>query len=1554
MEIRIRKWIYVLFILMVLNILKSVSPYFTIDVVKGDTLIVFEYDANYWTIDQPRVDGTVKGTNKAQVSKSLEIKNNSGDLAVLSFSYAVELKDGNYRLDNNLKKSSVVIDGNAVSGNGNITKELQAGESIIVTLVGGRASAISGSPGEAKIHITDLSLTLRETTSVKFLPSSINYTISYYENDTATEMSQVDVADSEVELSGEKTKGFTVSASGYVCVGAEYSYVTTDENHNPITVTGYMSPVGGKIIPENGYVITPIFLVDEGADNKGPFSVNGTYYWTWESAFSAAGSGGTVVLMENYELPEATDVDVLSRNGFIGSVNANYQGNYVMYTAATDDTEATITYTVPAGASLLLPYSTNDTSILSGTSQTNDFKHANVNFVSSNASTVSNMIPSKSVTFELIIPEKSKVCIADGSDDARGRIVVGGTIVGSEGSGYYEGGTYGAHSNLVVNGTLELGNYAVLSAAGYVYGTGQINAEKAGAELYQPMVLMDWRGAGAAPLFIDTSLNAKVKIHSEEEGIAPFSQWGSFNIQTKTKIQSGNYMYLYASLREDSDAYCSHPVLVGDDSIDGLVHLHSGSYLESEYKPIAWSSSHKYGFPGKTEVTITGGADVGVLSLTLKLPVGSVTVSTNDFTCPISYCYSVVLKTGTYNINKPVSLLPGAEMIVEEGAVLNIGTHSTEAIRVMVLDGLLHRVLQNNSMITSGEITHTIEYATSRKDNKNYPTTTELQNSRIGNDVLSGNAEFVVNGTVVLGSKANFGGVIQTEGSGKIDALAGTGGEIPSATVQIGVTGYKKVLGIYYRYCAGMSLHTQTARIVSDNGVITDIVRGNTYYGTEYESTLDTYSFKYYAEANNVNNVVLIGDVKASSGETVTSTQTAYTLNETLQGAWIHDHNYGEGVTVASTCTEKGTVTYTCTLTSCGHKKTEEIEALGHNEIVSPRTEPSCTESGLGEGKYCERCKEVLVVQAVIPATGHTEVTDTAVAPTCTTTGLTEGSHCSVCGHVINAQQEVPALGHTTVTDAAVAPSCTETGLTEGSHCSICNEVFKAQEVIQPLGHEYKSEVTKEATCGEDGVRTYICIRGDHTYTETIQATGNHVWSQGICTVCGQKSDDICEHQYGEAAVTPPTCTDVGYTTKICTICGYSHISNTVQATGHSWVGPTCTEAQYCSICNAEGQPLTGHSYVTVVTMPTCTTDGYSTHTCSVCQDTYTDTPVPALGHAMGEWIITTKPTSQVIGEETRTCIHTDCTEKETRPIIALYGTSVRVGDSLDLYFYVRKDMLQGESYYAEITRDYADDTKTKDVVDPFTQNLAHIAFEDWESYGDYYRFCYEEIAGKEMTDKVSVTLYHNNGVYASTTSTETIANYALRTLKSTTNAELRTVLVDMLVYGAACQDYFGDYHMDDLATAKLTEDQLAYATPETNEKSWNKLTNPASPSFSASVTAETNLIYSFIFTDTSFSKAVVTYQDHYGKSQSLEATGSARVDVTDLAVADGRQVLTCTLYDENENTIGSVDGSIESYVATIWVNHNDPEIMGTATDRWDPVFEKLMYFVDSAYAYFH
>ena len=75
------------------------------------------------------------------------------------------------------------------------------------------------------------------------------------------------------------------------------------------------------------------------------------------------------------------------------------------------------------------------------------------------------------------------------------------------------------------------------------------------------------------------------------------------------------------------------------------------------------------------------------------------------------------------------------------------------------------------------------------------------------------------------------------------------------------------------------------------------------------------------------------------------------------------------------------------------------------------------------------------------------------------------------------------------------------------------------------------------------------------------------------------------------------------------------------------------------------------HSYSSVVTLPNCTEQGYTTYTCSLCADSYVADFTDAQ-HSFGDWTVTAKPTFSEAGEKVRTC--TACTEKETEILAKL------------------------------------------------------------------------------------------------------------------------------------------------------------------------------------------------------------------------------------------------------------------------------------------------------------
>ena len=73
------------------------------------------------------------------------------------------------------------------------------------------------------------------------------------------------------------------------------------------------------------------------------------------------------------------------------------------------------------------------------------------------------------------------------------------------------------------------------------------------------------------------------------------------------------------------------------------------------------------------------------------------------------------------------------------------------------------------------------------------------------------------------------------------------------------------------------------------------------------------------------------------------------------------------------------------------------------------------------------------------------------------------------------------------------------------------------------------------------------------------------------------------------------------------------------------------------------------HSYKDVVTAPTCTEKGYTTHTCA-CGESYRDGYTAALGHAWDNGKVTKEPTETETGIRTYACTRCSATKTETIP----------------------------------------------------------------------------------------------------------------------------------------------------------------------------------------------------------------------------------------------------------------------------------------------------------------
>jgi len=294
----------------------------------------------------------------------------------------------------------------------------------------------------------------------------------------------------------------------------------------------------------------------------------------------------------------------------------------------------------------------------------------------------------------------------------------------------------------------------------------------------------------------------------------------------------------------------------------------------------------------------------------------------------------------------------------------------------------------------------------------------------------------------------------------------------------------------------------------------------------------------------------------------------------------------------------------------------------------------------------------------------------------------------------------------------------------------------------------------------------------------------------------------------------------------------------------------------------------------------------------------------------------------------------------------ALEGVSVTLGDSLDILFVVDADHVD-EGCYAVCTRSYADGRE---------DHLVTVPYDRWTIlYGNLLAISYTGIAAKEMGDAVTVVIYDANGNAISEPWTDSIKTYAMRMLQDTivtTDAELMTVFVDMLNYGAAAQAFFG-YDTEHPVNAELTQEQQDYATDSYTAEN-NLVSGPGRAATSLTlknrITLDIFFKNSVIGSDYSSLYAVVTYTDHYGRPVQLRIEGAdfkvydaqcGYVSVPGLAIADYGQAVNCTVYDAQDNALAWATDSIEGYAHRM-------------AEQLPEIVDAIMKFGVSAYNFFH
>ena len=293
-------------------------------------------------------------------------------------------------------------------------------------------------------------------------------------------------------------------------------------------------------------------------------------------------------------------------------------------------------------------------------------------------------------------------------------------------------------------------------------------------------------------------------------------------------------------------------------------------------------------------------------------------------------------------------------------------------------------------------------------------------------------------------------------------------------------------------------------------------------------------------------------------------------------------------------------------------------------------------------------------------------------------------------------------------------------------------------------------------------------------------------------------------------------------------------------------------------------------------------------------------------------------------GTQTRTC--SACGESETKeaPNTALLrrrGNALSLESSITLATYITKDVVD---YYDEVYAEFTRNGKTEKVY-PSGKTLTSNSIV-------YCIFDYTGISPQALGDDVSITFYGvKDGVtYNGNAYKYSATDYIKSTLnKPTSSAKLKTLLVDLVYYGEACQVY-QNYKIDNLLTDILTDEQKALrSTADLN------LTNIKNASYE---TCENRLV--------KFGTAL-RLNNSVEIAIPLNMT-NVTLDDLSFKVKIGSRTLTYTYAENPDNFEKGKDGYWYFYFDGVYANQMSDEVFITAYKGDEQVSYTLKYSVES------
>ena len=687
---------------------------------------------------------------------------------------------------------------------------------------------------------------------------------------------------------------------------------------------------------------------------------------------------------------------------------------------------------------------------------------------------------------------------------------------------------------------------------GYIVGAGEVTAKK-GATVYEPFQIMDFRGGTATMKMMSTS-------------VFPISQYYVQNIESRLTLEYGAKEMVRSVTNAGGTITPATVPFIDRTGANALFQMDSGCTFTKYYN----AAEDRLCFE------VNGDCSINTISLTIVGgPDGGLTINSGDYMLPLNSNFDVEVQSGTLTCNQDMYIQPGASLTIGEEAELRVpyiedpeNPENSHPVSVLIYDS----EDWDGYCGQSNQEFCPIRYTPSGPDHIRNAQNYTLEDATVD-----------INGTLTIGgnvySTEHGANVTSSEGTGRImfesdapqdgtvqQVVQYTGPKLDSEGNQIYDANGKPVTEPCVRQ---ENINVTPVQLNDGNGNYTSTadVTANTPFGFGANGWIDapsyevTYSVMGAETGSDLNTNSVLG---VTLPTTVANGPQGYTFI-----GWSETEINGES-TSATVLTGEYMPQDDVTLyavfvrTNPDFVKVTAPETFdGYYLIVYEGGSIAFDATGSTSAELTKK-QNYLPVTIDSGRITHTEELGNATV---------EIHPAGSSGHYTIQSHGGSYLGNTG--GSSTGFNVNQTTVYENT-ISVASGIATIQNVPTTGTNVYTLKYNATSTSQKFG---YYKATTSAYHMPALYRMGTDYYTTKL----------NCLHSNYSSSITAPGCLDGGYTTNVCSDCGYTWITDPTDAVGHL--------------------------YSFEITEPTADEQGYTTYTCTVCGDTYDGDFTDPLGY---------------------------------------------------------------------------------------------------------------------------------------------------------------------------------------------------------------------------------------------------------------------------------------------------------------------------------------------------